>query len=54
MSVFLGSFVLLEHLALLLTSAFTINCWLGDFLSKAIGIVNFEKHFQDFIDDAVV
>ena len=43
-SIFLNSFVLLEHLALLLTSTLAINCYLRNFLNKAIGIINFAKH----------
>ena len=53
-SIFLNSFVLLEHLALLLTSTLAINCKLRNFLNKAIGIINFAKHFQNFIDDTMI
>ena len=40
-SISLNSFVLLEHLAMLLTSTLAINCQLRNFLNKAIGIINF-------------
>ena len=40
-SVSLNSFVLLERLAVLLTSTLAVGCWLGDFLDKAIGIIDF-------------
>ena len=53
-SVSLGYFVLLERLAMLLTSTLAINCLLRNFLNKAIGIINFAKPFLKFIDDAVV
>ena len=45
---------LLEHLALLLTSTLTMNCYLRNFLNKAIGIINFVKHFLNFIDETVI
>ena len=48
-SIYLNSFVLLEHLAMLLTSTLAIN-----FLNKAIGIINFAKHFHNFIDDTMI
>ena len=41
----LNSFVLLEHLAMLLTSTLAINYQFNNFLNKAIGIINFAKHF---------
>ena len=41
----LNSFVLLEHLAMLLISTLKINCLLRNFLNKAIGIINFAKPF---------
>ena len=44
----------LEHLAMLLTSKLTINCKLRHFLNKAIGIINFAKHLQNFIDDIMI
>ena len=47
-SISLISFVLLEHLAMLLTSTLTINCYLRNFLNKAIGIINFAKPFLNF------
>ena len=53
-SISLNSFVLLGRLAVLLASALAVGCWLGDFLNKAIGVINFAKHFQNFMDDAVV
>ena len=52
-SISLNSFVLLEHLAMLLTSTLAINCYLRNFLNKAFGIINFAKHFQNFIDDTM-
>ena len=30
------------------------NCLLGNFLNKAIGIINFTKSFLDFIDDTMI
>ena len=53
-SISLNSFVLLEHLAMLLSSTLAINCKLRNFLNKAIGIINFAKHFQNFIDDTMI
>ena len=53
-SLSLNSFVLLEHLAMLLTSTLAINCSPRNFLNKAIGIINFAKHFQNFIDDTMI
>ena len=53
-SISLNSFVLLEHLAMLLTSALAINCQLRNFLNKAIGIINFAKPFLNFIDDTMI
>ena len=50
----LNSFVLLEHLAMLLISILAINWLLRNFLNKAIGIINFAKHFQNFIDDTMI
>ena len=47
-SISLNSFVLLEHLAILLTSTLVINCLLRNFLNKAIGIINFAKPFSKF------
>ena len=47
-SISLNSFVLLEHLAMLLTSTLAINCYLRNFLNKAIGIINFAKPFSKF------
>ena len=53
-SISLNSFVMLEHLAMLLTSTLVINCQLRNFLNKAIGIINFAKLFQNFIDDTMI
>ena len=49
-----SSFVLLEHLAILLTSTLAINCQLRNFLNTAIGIINFAKPFLNFIDDTMI
>ena len=51
-SISLNSFVLLEHLAMLLTSTHTINCYLRNFLNKAI--INFVKPFLNLIEDAII
>ena len=53
-SISLNLFVLLEHLAMLLTSTQAINCLLRNFLNKAIGIIILAKHFQNFIDDTTI
>ena len=53
-SISLNSFVLLEHLAILLTSTLAMNCQLRNFLNKAIGIINFAKHFLSFKDDTMI
>ena len=53
-SISLNSFVLLEHLAILLTSTLEINCSHRNFLNKAIGIINFAKPFLKFIDDTMI
>ena len=53
-SISLNSFVLLEHLAMLLTSKLAINCYLRNFLNKAMGIINFAKPFLNFIDDTMI
>ena len=53
-SMSLNSFVLLEHLAILLTSTLAMNCKLRNFLNKAISIINFAKSFLDFIDDTMI
>ena len=50
-SISLNSFVLLEHLAMLLTSTLAK---LRNFLNKAIGIINFAKPFLNFIDDTMI
>ena len=52
-SISLNSFVLLEHLAMLLTSTLEINK-LRNLLNKAIGIINFAKPFLNFIDDTMI
>ena len=44
-SISLNSFVLLGHLAMLLTSTLAIIFLLRNSLNKAISIINFEKHF---------
>ena len=46
-SISLNSFVLLEHLAMMLTSTLAINCLLRNFLNKAMGIINLAKKFQN-------
>ena len=53
-SISFNSFVLLEHVAMLLTSTLAKNCELRNFLNKAMGIINFAKHFQNFIDDTMI
>ena len=50
----LNSFVLLEHLAMLLISVLEINCTLGNSFNKAIGIINFAKPFLNFIGDTMI
>ena len=50
----LSSFVLLDRLAMLLTLTLAINCYLRNFLKKAIGIINFAKPFLNFIDDTMI
>ena len=52
-SISLNSFVLLEHLAMLLTSTLAINRYLRNFLNKDIGIIN-AKPFLNFIDDTMI
>ena len=49
-----NSFVLLEHLAILLTSTLAKSCSLRNFLNKAIGIINFPKPFLNFIDETLI
>ena len=39
---------------MLLASTFAVDCWLRGFLCRAVGVVDFAKHFQNFVDDAVV
>ena len=53
-SISLNSFVLLEHLAMLLTSTLAINCLLRNFLNKAVCIINFAKPFLNFIDNTMI
>ena len=53
-SIFLNSSVLLEHLAILMTSTLAINCKLRNFLNKAIGIINFAKLLLNFIDNTLI
>ena len=53
-SISLNSFVLLEHLVMLLTSTLAIKFWLRTFLNKAFGIINFVKPFLNFIDDTMI
>ena len=53
-SISLNSFVLLEYLAILLTSTLEINCYLRNFLNKAIGFINLAKPFLNFIDDIMI
>ena len=53
-SISLNSFIVLEHLAMLLTLTLAINCKLRNFLNnaKAIGIITFAKPFLNFIDNS--
>ena len=53
-SIFLNSFVLLEHLAMLLTSTLVINCYLRNYFNKAISIINFAKPFLNFSVDTMI
>ena len=53
-SISLNSFVLLEHQAMLLTSTLAKNCYLRNFLNKAIGILIFAEHFLNFTDDTMI
>ena len=53
-SISLNAFVLLEHLAILMTSTLAINCELRNFLDKAIGIINFAKPFLNFTVDTMI
>ena len=50
----ISQLVLLEHLAMLLTSTLAINCKLRNFLNKAIGIINFAKPYLNFLDDIMI
>ena len=53
-SVSLVSFVLLGHLAVLLTSTLAMDCCLRGFLSGAVGVVGFAGPFLGLIGGAVV
>ena len=53
-SVSLDSSILLEHLAMLLTSTLAINDKLKNFFNEAIGIINFAKPFLNFIQDIMI
>ena len=53
-SISLNSIVLLEHLAILLTSTLEMNCYLRNFLKKAISIINVAKPFLNFIDATLI
>ena len=53
-SISLNSFVLLEHLAMMLISTLAINCLLRNVLNKTINIINFAKPFLNFIDDTMI
>ena len=52
--VYISQLIRLEHLAMLLTSTLAINCYLRNFLNKAIGTINFAKPFLNFIDDTMI
>ena len=53
-SISLNSFLLLEHLAMLLASTLAIKSKLRNFLNKAISIINFAKPFLNFIDHTII
>ena len=53
-SISLNSFVLLEHLAILLTSTLAKIVNSETSKKKAVGIINFPKHFQNFKDDTMI
>ena len=53
-SISLNTFVLLDYLAILLTSTLAIVFKLRNFLNKAISIINFAKPFLNFIDDTMI
>ena len=53
-SISLNSFVFLEHLAMLLTSTLSVNCYRRNSLNKTIRIINFAKPFLNFIDDTMI
>ena len=38
---------------MLLASTLTVDCWLRG-LGRAVCVVDFAKHFQNFVDDTVV
>ena len=53
-SLSLKSFVLLQHLAMLLTSTLAINCQLRNFINMAIDIINFPKPFLNCIGNTMI
>ena len=53
-SISLNSFVLLEHLAMLLTSTFAKKLLTPNFLNKAISIINLAKPFLNFINNTMI
>ena len=54
-SISVNSFVLLEHVTMLLISTLAINCLLINFLNKAtLGIIIFAEPFLTFIDDIMI
>ena len=53
-SISLNSFVLLEHLVMLLNLTLAINYQFRNFFNKAMGILNFAKPFHYFIDDTMI
>ena len=52
--IFLNSFVLLEHLAMLLTSPLAITCLLRNFWNKTISVINLQNLFLNCIDDTMI
>ena len=54
-SISLNSFVLLEHLAMLLTSTLAINCWLRNFFKQGYLYHKLRTiYFINFIDDTKI
>ena len=47
--IYVNLFAFPEHLRMLLTSIIVTNSLLPNFLSKVIGIINYAKHFPNFI-----